>query len=107
MTTLVQQAMDTLTVRCNPAHLHPHDEDTIKSFLKALHKHGESINPSELKVMAEASNWGKEPVKQLMKWAEAISSGGRVVIKDKRMVETEKQIIAHLKKRMEENSISA
>ena len=60
MTTLVQQAMDTLTVRCNPAHLHPMDEDTIKSYLNALHKHGENINPAELKVLlAEANGWGK------------------------------------------------
>lgn len=104
MSTLVQQAMDTLTVRCNLAHLHPMDEDTIKSYLKALHKHGENINPAELRVLAEANNWGKEPVKQLVKWAEAISSGGRVVIKDKRMMETDKQIIAHLKSRIAANN---
>lgn len=36
MTTLVQQAMDTLTVRCNPAHLHPMNEDTIKSYVNVL-----------------------------------------------------------------------
>ena len=104
MTTLVQQAMDTLTVRCNLAHLHPMDEDTIKSYLKALHKHGESINPAELKALAEANNWGQEPVKQLVKWAGAIANGGRVVIKDKRLVETDKQIIDHLKSRIITNN---
>lgn len=80
------------------------DEDTIKSYLKALHKHGENINLAELRVLAEANNWGKEPVKQLVKWADAISSGGRVVIKDKRMVETDKQIIAHLQNRLEDRN---
>jgi hypothetical protein len=100
MSPLVNQAMATLTVICNKSGLHPTDEDNVKMHLKALHKHGEVLNPTELKLFAEANGWEKEPVKQLFKWAEAISSGSRVVIKHKAHVQTEKQIIAHLKNRI-------
>lgn len=103
MSPLVNQAMATLTVICNTSGLHPTDEDNVKMYLKALHKHGEDINPAELKMLAEANNWEKQPVKQLTKWAETISTGGRVVIKHKAHVQTEKQIIAHLNSRMKDN----
>ena len=100
MSPLVTQAMATLTVTCNLSFLHPTDEDNVKLHLKALHKYGETIVPTELKLFAESHGWQKEPVKQLSKWAETISTGGRVVIKHKSHAQTEKQIIDHLKSRL-------
>ena len=98
MSPLVEQAMITLSTRCNRSALHPNDEDTIKTFLKALHKNGEDISPSILSILAQAHNWQANPTKQLLKWAEAISMGRRVVIKNKMFVESEKEIIKHLEK---------
>jgi len=103
MSPLLEQAMKTLTVRCNTTALHPTDEDMIKSYFKALHKHGELLDPISLGEWAKNNNWETQPIKLLSKWAEAISTGGRVVIKHKAFVETEKEIISHLKNRLEEN----
>lgn len=104
MSPLVTQAMTTLTNTCNLSFLHPMDEDSVKLHLKALQRHGETLNPTELKLFAETNGWQKEPVKQLTKWAETISTGGRVVIKHKSHAKTEKQIIAHLKSRIAETT---
>jgi hypothetical protein len=104
MSPLVTQAMAILTDTCNLSFLHPLDEDSVKLHLKALHQHGETLDSTELKLFAEAHGWQKEPVKQLSKWAETISTGGRVVIKHKSHAKTEKQIIAHLKSRITETT---
>lgn len=96
MTTLVEQAIKTLSVICNTTALHPSDEDRIKNYLKALHKHGENISPSIIESLINQENWQSNPSKLILKWAEAISTGGRVVIKDKMFIQPEKEVIAHL-----------
>ena len=103
MSPLLEQAMKTLTVRCNTTALHPTDEDMIKSYFKALHKNGELLDSTNLGEWAKNNNWEAQPIKLLSKWADAISTGRRVVIKHKAFVETEKQIISHLKNRLEES----
>jgi hypothetical protein len=92
MNQVLIKAFNSLTTTCNTTALHPSDEDRIKVTLKTLHKNGINIDDDSLENWLLENKWQKTPVKNVMKWAEAVSTGGRVQIKNKSMAQTEKQI---------------
>ncbi len=91
MNNLVEKALNSLNT-LNKSSLHPTDEDRIKVTLKALHKNEVEINLNELESWLIENNWQKKPIKSIVTWAEAITSGGRVQIKHKQMAPTEKEV---------------
>jgi len=92
MNQVLIKAFNSLTTTCNTTALHPNDEDRIKMTLKTLHKNGIHIDVDSLEDWLLDNKWQKTPIKNVLKWAETVSTGGRVQIKNKSMVQTEKQI---------------
>lgn len=81
MESLVEKAFESLTTTCNITFLHPSDEDRVKVTLKVLHKNGIEINVRELESWLVNNNWQAKPIKSVVSWAEAVTTGGRVQIK--------------------------
>lgn len=104
MTPFIEEALKLLTSRCNLSGLHSNDEDLIKVTLRALKKQGEIIDPAAIEQWALSNNWQPKPLKDLISWASAVSSGGRVQLKFKAMAPTEKEITKIIKERVAENA---
>ena len=92
MNPLVEKAFESLSVICNTTALHPSDEDRIKVTLKVLHKNNVEIDVNELRSWLISNSWQVKPVKNVISWAEKITTGGRVQIKHKNMAPTENDI---------------
>lgn len=93
MSPLVEEALKSLTTSCNISALHVRDEDQVKLTLKALHKHGEILDPTEIESWVLANNWQPKPAKSITTWAKKIASKGRVQLKNKSFLKKEKEII--------------
>lgn len=96
MNDMLEKAFKSLSVLCNKSGLHPLDEDRIKVTLRALHKNGIPIDIQSLDAWLVDNNWQQAPRKSIIFWAEAVSSGGRVQLKNKDSAPTEKEIWARL-----------
>ena len=92
MNNLVEKSLQRLSVQCNKSALHPMDEDKIKVTLKTLYKHNVEINVNEIESWLVENNWKNMPVKNFTKWANTITTGGRVQIKHKQMAPSEKKV---------------
>ena len=92
MNQLIEKAFKSLAVTCNISALHPSDEDRIKVTLKTLHKNGVAIDVTSLEQWLLKNNWQEKPVKNIVSWAKAVSTGGRVQLKHKNMAPTEKEV---------------
>lgn len=96
MNVIVEKALISLTEDCNTTMLHPQDEDLIKLTLKVLNKHGVKLESDEIESWLLENSWEPSPVKSLVTWAKTISEGGRVQLKYKSMLPSEKSIWEHL-----------
>ncbi len=92
MDRLIISAIEYLADTCNKSGLHPTDEDRVKITLKVLHKHGLSAKSNELRLFLESTGWAKQPVKDIIKWADLVFSGGRVQIKHKVHAPSENEV---------------
>lgn len=92
MDEILDKAFKSLSTTCNTTALHPNDEDPIKMTLKTINKNGVAIDTDSLETWLIENRWQKSSIKNVIKWAEAISTGGRVQIKNKSIVQTEKKI---------------
>jgi len=92
MNKVVEKAFKSLSTTCNKSALHSYDEDSIKMMLKTIHKNDIEIDVDTLQSWLIENSWQEKPIKNVIKWAETISNGGRVQIKNKSIAQTEKQI---------------
>lgn len=92
MDQMLEKAFESLSVSCNKSGLHALDEDKIKVTLRALHKNGVPIDIESLNAWLVDNNWQQTPRKAIIFWAKAVSSGGRVQVKNKDSALTEKEI---------------
>jgi|TARA_R110002072_G_scaffold100888_2_gene222343 hypothetical protein len=92
MDQMLEKAFESLSVSCNKSGLHALDEDKIKVTLRALHKNGVPIDIESLNTWLVDNNWQQTPRKAIIFWAKAVSSGGRVQVKNKDSALTEKEI---------------
>jgi hypothetical protein len=96
MNEILERALKSLSVTCNKSMLHTSDEDRIKVTFRVLYKKGINLNANEIEEWLVAENWQSNPIKIVVKWAQAIDSGGRVQLKFKNMAPSEKEIWARL-----------
>ena len=94
MDQMLEKAFESLSVSCNKSGLHALDEDKIKVTLRALHKNGVPIDIESLNTWLVDNNWQQTPRKAIIFWAKAVSSGGRVQVKNKDSALTEKEILS-------------
>ncbi|WP_444932067.1 DUF1889 family protein [Microbulbifer sp. SSSA002] len=92
MNQLIDKAFEYLTITCNTSSLHPNDEDRIKVTLRTLHKNKVSIDIASLEDLLKSNNWQDKTIKNVVKWAKAVTSGGGVKLKHKNMAPTEKEL---------------
>jgi len=104
MTPFVEESLKYLTERVNLSGLHSNDEDAIKVTLRVIKKQREILNPKEIETWAIANKWQAKPVKDLVSWVTAISSGGRVQLKFKEMAPSEKDVLNRIKERLNEDA---
>lgn len=92
MNPLVEKAFQSLTNICNRASLHPNDEDRVKVTLKTLYKNGVPIDIDALENWLINNHWQKKPISNVVSWAQAITSGGRVQLKNKDGAQSEAEV---------------
>jgi hypothetical protein len=92
MNEILKKAFTSLSTTCNKTALHPNDEDRIKVTLRALHQNDIEIDVSSLQSWLLENGWQQKPVKNVVSWATAVSSGGRVQLKNKATALTEKEV---------------
>lgn len=92
MNEIIEKAFNYLSKKCNKTVLHSNDEDLIKLTLRALHKNGVEIDLSSLQSWLSENGWQQKPVKNVVLWATAVSSGGRVRLKNNATALKEKEV---------------
>lgn len=92
MNSIIKKAFESLTVTCKTTSLHPTDEDRIKVTLKALHKNGITIDTAILETWLSDNGWAQKPIKDIVKWASSVTTGGRVQLKSKVTAPNEKEV---------------
>ena len=100
MSPLVEEALKYLTTTCNTSALYLFDEDNIKLTLKALHKHGEALNPNKIESWVLANHWKPIPAKSISTWANTIASNGQVRMKYRLYLSSEKEVLSQLQARL-------
>ncbi len=96
MNSLLLKALTSLSSTCNKSSLHAVDEDRIKVTFRAIHKNKVPVNPAEIEQWLLSNNWQPKPVESIVTWAKTISSGGKLPLKNKDLVPTEKEVWAKL-----------
>ena len=93
MDKLVEKAFTSLSDTCNKESLHVSDEDKIKVTLKVLCKKKVPIDIDALEDFLVDKGWQDKPIRDVLKWAEALKCGGRVQLKFKQMAPSEQQVL--------------
>lgn len=96
MNDLLEKAFESLSITCNKSALHALDEDRIKVTLRTLYKNGVHIDIPSLEDWLIENDWQQKPRKFIIAWAEEVSDGGQVKIKNKESAPTEKEVWARL-----------